>query len=122
MRARRFCRSRSLAIATVLRMRVRRCRSRSNEPRPLINRNLFFASALLPLGLIFPVAAHAQLVAAATLETQYRLRGVALSNGQPDLRLALSYDHSSGAYGGVSAIGGETDRNGVQPLGYIGYF
>jgi hypothetical protein len=44
-----------------------------------------------------------------------------MTDGEPDLRLSLSYDHSSGAYAGASVIGGETARDGVQGLGYIAY-
>jgi uncharacterized protein (TIGR02001 family) len=65
--------------------------------------------------------ARAQLAASATVESQYRFQGVALTRGEPDGRISLSYDHPSGAYGGVSMIVGNTDGKGVQPLGYMGY-
>jgi Bacterial protein of unknown function (Gcw_chp) len=97
------------------------CRLQTDDPGPLISRIALLASTLLSLGLTFPVAAQAQLVGSATLESQYRWRGVDLSNGQPDLQLSLSYDHSSGLYGGVTGIAGETVRNGVQPLGLLTY-
>jgi len=35
-------------------------------------------------------------------DTDYRFRGVSLSDGKPSLRLALDVDHASGAYGGVA--------------------
>ena len=66
-------------------------------------------------------ASRAQLVVNATVESQYRYQGVDLSNGEPDGRIGLSYDHPSGAYGGASLIVGNTVGVGVQPLGYLGY-
>jgi hypothetical protein len=78
-------------------------------------------SGVLSFSLAAATAARAQLVGAATLESEYRLRGVGLTNGEPDVRLGLSYDHSSGAYAGGSVIVGNTARDGVQVLGYIGY-
>ena len=68
-----------------------------------------------------PTAARAQLVGAATLESEYRLRGVGLTNGEPDVRIGLAYDLSSGAYAGGSVIAGDTARDGVRALGYIEY-
>jgi len=35
-------------------------------------------------------------------DTDYRFRGVSLSDGKPSLRLAVDVDHGSGAYGGVA--------------------
>ena len=85
--------------------------------RPLL---LFpVVSAVLSFGLTAP--ARAQLVATATLESEYRLRGVSLTDGKPDARFGLSYDHDSGVYGGVSAVVGEIAGGDVKPLGYIGY-
>ena len=78
-------------------------------------------SGVLSFSLAAPTAARAQLVGAATLESEYRLRGVGLTNGEPDIRIGLSYDHSSGAYAGGSVIVGDTARDGVQVLGYIEY-
>lgn len=77
--------------------------------------------AVLLLGLAVPAVARAQLVAAATVESQYRLRGVSLTDNEPDVRLSLSDDFASGAYAGASIIGGETVRDGVQALGYVAY-
>jgi hypothetical protein len=89
---------------------------RSPDPR------IFLAvSAALSFSLAAPTTARAQLAGAATLESEYRLRGVALSDGEPVLRLGLSYDHASGAYAGVSAIVGQTAHSGVRPLGYVAF-
>src|SRR5579862_5766590 len=61
---------------------------------------------------------------AATLESQYRLRGIALSNDEPDARLEFSFDHASGAYVGAAVIGGktvDTEFHGLGFLAYLGY-
>ncbi len=78
-------------------------------------------ATIAPVGLALSTPVHAQLVGTAVLETQYRLRGVALTDGKPDLRLELSYDHPSGAYVGASLIGGETSNDGLHALGYAAY-
>jgi uncharacterized protein (TIGR02001 family) len=78
-------------------------------------------SGVLSFSLAAPTAARAQLVGAATLESEYRLRGIGLTNGEPDVRIGLTYDHSSGAYAGGSVIVGDTVRDGVRVLGYIEY-
>ncbi len=95
--------------------------------RPLLDdvraptRHLRIALAAVLLGLGSPAAARAQLVGAATVESQYRPTGVSLTNGEPDLRLSLSYDHVSGAYAGGSVIGAQTARDGLQAVGYVAY-
>ena len=74
------------------------------------------------LALATPV--RAQVAASLALESQYRSRGVALSDGRPALSLNLSYDHGSGGYAGGSIIGEDTAHEGVQMLGsmeYLGY-
>ncbi len=48
--------------------------------------------------------ARAQLAVSAALDSDYRFRGLSLSQGQPDLRLNLSFDDKSGAYGGVTLV------------------
>jgi hypothetical protein len=73
------------------------------------------------MGSAAPAVVHAQLAANATIESQYRFRGVELTNGKPDLRLGLSYDSPSGVYAGVSGIGEETVSAGVRALGYVAY-
>lgn len=55
------------------------------------------------------------------MESQYRVEGVSLTNGEPDGRIGVSYDHPSGVYGGASAIVGDTAGDGVRPLGYVGF-
>lgn len=65
--------------------------------------------------------ARAQLSVNASLQSDYQLRGVSLSNGHPVGMLGVAYDHSSGLYGGVTGVAGTTDGRGVQGLGYIAY-
>ncbi|HEY1448609.1 MAG TPA: TorF family putative porin, partial [Caulobacteraceae bacterium] len=84
---------------------------------PLIAR-----AASVLLGLAVP--AHAEVGVSAALESDDRLRGVSLSDGNPVFSLNVSYDHKSGIYGGVSATAVATDHSGVEMLGdvaYIGY-
>ena len=57
----------------------------------------------------------------ASIENRYDLRGVTLNGDRPDARISLSYDHPSGAYAGLSGLATDIGRDGVQPLGYIGY-
>jgi uncharacterized protein (TIGR02001 family) len=74
------------------------------------------------LGLVAP--AHAELGASVALESDDRLRGVSLSDGNAVLSLNVTYDHASGLYGGVSGTAVATDRSGVEWLGdvvYVGY-
>ena len=83
-------------------------------------------------GLILSSApARAQLAANVSVESDYRFRGLSLSNEQPDVRLNLSYDSPSlgklgEAYAGISVIGaqlanGQGPRPGYQVLGYVDY-
>lgn len=63
----------------------------------------------------------AQVSASVSLESDYRYRGVSLSEGRPTLGLSLAYDHSSGFYAGGQAIGQDTAHDGVQLLGFVEY-
>lgn len=73
---------------------------------------------LLTLGLAQP--AQAQFSAAVGLQSDYRYRGISLSDGLPAATLDLSYDHSSGLYAGASAIGAVIGGYG-RSLGFIEY-
>ena len=95
--------------------------SSDNEAQSFALRILPPLLSSLPLLLAAPTGVSAQFVTNATLESEYNVRGVSLDNGKPDVRLGLSYDHASGAYAGLSGIVGDTARNGVRPLGYVGY-
>ncbi|MEO8926345.1 MAG: TorF family putative porin [Caulobacteraceae bacterium] len=68
--------------------------------------------------------ATAQVAVSASLATDYRYRGVSLSDGNPTLGVNLSYDQGAGAYVGGSVVGGESAQAGVRILGfteYLGY-
>jgi len=75
-------------------------------------------SALLACG-----SAQAQFSASVGVESDHRFRGVSLSDGQPDLRLSVAYDHASGVFAGASATRVEfmLGRHSTQLLGYAGY-
>jgi uncharacterized protein (TIGR02001 family) len=66
-------------------------------------------------------AADAQVAVSLALDTDYRHRGVSLSDSQPTVTLNLSYDQASGVYAGLSAIGGDTSDNEFGLLGQMGY-
>lgn len=87
------------------------------------SRSSFARWLLLALAALVARSAPAQLGASVTLETDYRLRGVSLSDGHPDAHLDLAYDHPSGAYAGASATAVELDRGERRAalLGYLGY-
>ena len=75
-------------------------------------------SALLACG-----GAQAQFSASIGVESDHRFRGVSLSDGEPDLRLSVAYDHASGVFAGASATRVEfmLGRHSTQLLGYAGY-
>ena len=56
--------------------------------------------------------------------SDYRYRGVSLSNEEPTLRLSATYDNPAGWFGGASLAGvslGPYNRRQLQVLGYAGY-
>ena len=82
--------------------------------------------ATLMAGILMAAPIHAQVAVSAAMESDYRFRGLSLSHGQPDIRLGLSWDHSSGAYAGLSLIGAGGKAawghdKGVRLLGYVDY-
>jgi hypothetical protein len=89
--------------------------------RSISPRIYLVAAAVVASGSAAAAVADDQFSASVTLESQYRLRGVALTNDDPDARIEVSYDHSNGAYVGVSLIGGKTVENGFRGLGFVGY-
>ncbi len=94
-------------------------RAFANSVRRLRTQILGAAITLLPLCHAGPV--RAQIGASLSLDSDYRFRGVSLSQGQPTLSLDIAYDHPSGAYAGASAIAVRTTHSGAQLLGYTGY-
>jgi uncharacterized protein (TIGR02001 family) len=70
------------------------------------------------LGLAQP--AQAQISAAVGLQSDYRYRGISLSNGLPAATFDLSYDHKSGFYAGGSTVAMVHDGQ-LRSLGFIEY-
>ena len=66
----------------------------------------------------------AQVSGSASLLSDYRYRGVSLSDNRPAAQLAVAYDHASGWYGGAFAstvqIGSPTSRE-LQAVAFGGY-
>ena len=87
-------------------------------PSSLHAHRLLWGCALLASG-----AAQAQFGVSVGVESDNRFRGVSLSDGRPDLRLTLAYDHDSGVFAGASATRVEfmRGRHSMQLLGYAGY-
>jgi uncharacterized protein (TIGR02001 family) len=79
--------------------------------------------AVLPvcLALAPPGLARAEVAVSASLASDYRYRGVSLSDEKPALTLTVTYDHASGAYVGVSSIGALSARGAPRWLGYQAY-
>ena len=78
--------------------------------------------ALWACALLVGAQARAQFGASVGIESDYRFRGVSLSDGRPDGRLSVSYDHDSGAFAGATATQVEftRGRHSTQLLGYAG--
>jgi uncharacterized protein (TIGR02001 family) len=77
--------------------------------------------ALALLTAFVATASIAQVSATASLVSDYRVRGVSLSNGNPAAQLDLSYDHESGWYGGTFFSNVEFDPQTGQQLQFAGY-
>ncbi|HEY1560614.1 MAG TPA: TorF family putative porin [Caulobacteraceae bacterium] len=84
-------------------------------PRPVV-RSL--AGCAFAVGLLGG-AAQAQESFSLTVQSDYLLRGVSLSDGRPTLTLDVSYDDKSGAYGALSATAVDTRNAGAQFLGFV---
>lgn len=74
--------------------------------------------------LLFASAGHAQVSGSVAVVSDYRFRGVSLSDNRPALQLGIAYDHADGWYAGAFAssvrpspkVGGH-----VQLASYLGY-
>jgi uncharacterized protein (TIGR02001 family) len=75
------------------------------------------------LSLFCAPATHAQVSANLSLDSDDRLRGRSLSGGAPVATVGIGYDHPSGVYVDIAAVGKLTgDRPGVTRLqGDLGY-
>jgi uncharacterized protein (TIGR02001 family) len=65
--------------------------------------------------------AQAEVGVSLAADTDDRLRGVSISDGQPVVSLNLAYDHQTGFYGGVSATAVVTAHDGWEMLGEVVY-
>jgi uncharacterized protein (TIGR02001 family) len=79
------------------------------------------AATALSLCLAFGAAhaARAQISGSIGIQSDYRFRGISLTDRQPVATLSLAYDHPSGLYAGASVVG--VDEDGPQALGFIEY-
>ena len=73
--------------------------------------------------LLFSAEALAQVSGSASLLSDYRYRGVSLSQNKPAAQLALAYDHASGWYGGVfaSTVQLGYPHRELQAVAFAGY-
>ena len=81
-------------------------------------------TAVVLWGLLFAVEACAQVSGNLTLVSDYRYRGVSLSDEKPAAQLSVAYDHASGwyagAFGSTVQLADQSGRN-LQVLSYVGY-
>jgi uncharacterized protein (TIGR02001 family) len=77
----------------------------------------------MTLSLCLATGARAQISAAVSAQSDYRFRGISLSDRQPVASLALAYDSPVGIYAGASAIGEVQDGRPVAlgVIEYLGY-
>lgn len=76
---------------------------------------------VLVLSGLAPAAARAQLSGTVGAASDYRLRGVSLTDGRGVLSLGANYDHPSGVYAGATVIGHDPAERGPRVLGYQAY-
>jgi uncharacterized protein (TIGR02001 family) len=77
--------------------------------------------ALLAALLGLAPAARAQISGAVGVASDYRLRGVSLTDGRSVASLGLNYDHPSGVYAGGSVVAHDPSDHGLRLLGYQAY-
>lgn len=80
-------------------------------------------SACAAVFLVLATAAHGQVGTSIALDSDYRYRGVSLSDSRPSLRLTLNYDAPEQWYVGASATRATLIRPDAytQVLGYAGW-
>ncbi|MDI9238403.1 TorF family putative porin [Lysobacter sp. LF1] len=80
--------------------------------------------AIVLLALLLATPSRAQVSGSAAIVSDYRFRGISLSDNRPAVQAALAYDHKDGFYAGVLASSARPDPesgNDVQVLPYLGY-
>lgn len=80
---------------------------------------LVWVCGLLALGLAEP--ARAQLSGSLTVASDFRLRGISLTERRPAVSAGVAYDDPSGFYAGGSVIVHDPGNAGVQVLGHTEY-
>jgi hypothetical protein len=65
------------------------------------------------------VPANAQIAGALSLDSEYRLRGVSLSDQRAAASFSASFEHPGGAYAGGTTIISRVPDGGVRMLGYV---
>src|SRR5450631_3055054 len=75
------------------------------------------------VGLTMSMELHAQLAGSVAVDSDYRFRGVSLSNSKPTLRLSLNYDSPNSWYSGASLARVESEQGEpyAQTVVYGGY-
>jgi len=68
-----------------------------------------------------PAGTQAQVSGGVTLASDYRIRGVSLTDGRGVAVASLAYDHESGAYAGGSVVAHDPAERDVRLLGWQGY-
>jgi uncharacterized protein (TIGR02001 family) len=66
-------------------------------------------------------AAQAETAFSAAVSSDYRFRGISLSDGRPALTASFNYDAEGGGYVGLTGVAAATAHNGFQALGYQAY-
>lgn len=65
--------------------------------------------------------ARAQVAASASVQSDYEVQGVSLSNGRPVVSASASYDRPGGVYAGATLTAVFERPDGLQPLSYVVY-
>ncbi len=81
-------------------------------------------AAVALFALLFTVEAHAQVSGSVTLLSDYRFRGVSLSDGRPAVQVALALDRADGWYAGALVSSAKTEqsaRPSAQLSSYAGF-
>jgi uncharacterized protein (TIGR02001 family) len=78
-------------------------------------------AALACAATFVPTGAHAQVSGGVTLATDYRLRGVSLTDGRGVVAANVAYDHDSGFYAGGTVVAHDPAYRDARLLGWQGY-
>ena len=79
------------------------------------------ANGLAFVVLVLAPPAHAQISGGVTLATDYRVRGVSLTDRRGVVAAHAAYDHASGVYAGGEVVAHDPASEGVRVLGHQAY-